>query len=315
MNVGLQSTTSSTPGFITSGPTIAMPITTINPTGSVASAAGFSLGGLVFGIADQTLSNIITNSASSSSYVSEIEAVESKWDNLYKEIGGDDPPSYNTICTGGGLKGLLKLAGCIASGLGMIKVGIKDIDTSDPGPALTEIEGIIANVAEMAQEEESEEDDDDDDDDQQSTRDEARASKTQHSSSAPRTQVSSSALSSSTISSSISSSVLSSGLIPCDSIVPQALPAVYSINNAAAEVVLDFVGEILFSEFDGEMSGFTTSTLSTTPSSTPPSKSDPTLTIPLTPSSSSPVYKCTMMYVSSPFLICKRQANPPKESP
>ena len=150
-----------------------MPNAAINPTGSVASAAGFLLGGLVSGIADETLSNIITNSASSSLCVSKIEAVESKGDNFYKEIGGDDLPSYNTICKGGGLTGLLKLAGCIASGLGMIKIGIEGTDLNDPGQALTEIEGIIASVAEMAQEEESEEADDDDDDDQQNTQDES----------------------------------------------------------------------------------------------------------------------------------------------
>ncbi|CAF9941410.1 hypothetical protein IMSHALPRED_002561 [Imshaugia aleurites] len=336
MNVGGPSTASSIAGFITSGPTIAMPITTINPTGSVASAAGFSLGGLVLGIADQTVSNFITNSASSSSYVSNIEAVESKWDDFYKEIGGDDLPSYNTVCKGGGFMGLLKLAGCIASGLGMIKVGIESIDTNNPGPALTEIEEIIADVAEMAQEEESEEADDDDDNDRQHSQDELRPSKTPDISSTLRTLVSSTAATSSSLPSTISSSVVSAALIPCDSIIPQALPAVYSIDPAAAEIVLDFVGDILVSVFDGEMSGFTTSTLSDTSSvatlgtavvspqgttkftpswtptviaeyssSTRPSQIDSALTTLLTPSSSLPVYQCTMMYVPYPFLISK----------
>ena len=250
-----------------------MPIPTIVPTGSVASAAGISLGGLVLGISQeaQTLSAIVTDSASRSSYVLKIQAIESKWDNYFGLIGGINPPSYDTICTGGGLKGLIKLAGCIRSGLDKVKVGIEGIDTNNPAPELAEIEGVIASVAAMVQEEEKEEkddEDDDDDDDEQSTQNESRASKTQESSSTPSKPVTSTTISSSAISSSVSSSVssrsMSSGIMtdpPCDTSVPQALPAGYSIDNGAAEVVLGFVGEILLSVLGGDVSGFTTSTL------------------------------------------------------
>ena len=295
-----------------------MPIPTAKPTGSGVNAADFSLESLIFDISKQTLSNVLSNSASSSSYLSKVEAVESKWDDFFKEIGGNNLPSYDAVCTGGGLTGLLKLAGCIASGLDLIKVGFEGIDTNDPGPALTEIEGVIANVAEMAQEEGREEDDDDDDNDQPSTQNGPRASKTQQSSSASRNLVSSTDLHSLTISSSISSSVssivVSSSVIPCDSIVPQALPAEYSIDSGAAEVVLDFVGEILLSVFGGEMSGFTTSTLADDSSSAvsgtavvnpqgntksssggSPSPTTSTFATLLMPLSSLPVYQCTMM--------------------
>ena len=301
-----------------------MPIPTVDRTGSGASTADFSLGSLIFDISNQSLSNVLSNSASSSSYLSKVEAVESKWDDFFNDIGGNNLPSYDAVCTGGGLTGLLKLAGCIASGLGLIKVGFEGIDTNDPGPALTEIEGVIANVAEMAQEEEREEDDDDDDDDDQpSTQNGPRASKTQQSSSASRNPVSSTDLHSSMISSSIPSSVsstaVSSSVIPCDSIVPQALPAEYSTDSGAAEVVLDFVGDILLSVFGGEMSGFTTSTLADNSSSAvsgtavvnsqgntksssggTPSPTASTFATLLMPLSSLPVYQCTLIYVPYP---------------
>lgn len=258
---------STIPGSITSGPAIAMPVTTINPTGAVASAAGVSLGALIFDISQeaQTLSSIVTNSASSSSYVLKIETVELKWNDYFKKIGGDNPPTYDTACTGGGLTGLLKLAGCIIGGLNKISTGIKGIDIDNPGPQLTEIEGVIDNVAEMIEEEEKEEEDDDD---EQSTQNESQASMTQQSSEIPSVSVSSTVISSAVISSSVSrsasSSALSSGILtdpPCDTVVPQAQPAGYSINNGASEVVLGFVGDILLSVLGGEISGFTTSTI------------------------------------------------------
>ncbi|KAF6229473.1 hypothetical protein HO173_011513 [Letharia columbiana] len=248
MTVASSSIASLMPASITSGPTISMPIITVEPTGSVASAAGISLGGLIVGISQeaQTLSNIVTNSASSSSYVLKIQAVESKWDNFFRQVGGDNPPSYDSACTGGGLTGLLELVGCISSGLDKIRLGIEGIDKTNPGPALTDIEEVIANVAEMAQEEEEEEEE------EERTQNESQAHKTQESTRTPSISVGSSTLSSSAIlssvSSSVSSSAVSSGIMtdpPCDTNIPQALPSGYSIDNGAAEVVLGFVGDIL----------------------------------------------------------------------
>lgn len=278
MSVGFSSTPSSIPGSITSAPALVMPIGAVLPAGTAASAADISLGGLILGLSQeaQTLSAIVTNSASSSSYILKIEAVESKWTSFFKQIGGgDNPPSYDTVCTGCGLTGLLKLAGCITSGLDKIKAGIEGIDIDSPEAALTEIEGVIANVAEMTQEEEKEEEeeeeeegeeDEDDDDDEQSTRNQSPASNTQQSSNTPVNSVSSTTLGSSTISSVsskvVSSSAVSSGVTtipPCDTNIPQALPAGYSIDNGASEVVLGFVGDILLSALGGGVSGFTTS--------------------------------------------------------
>ena len=272
------------PGSITSGPAIAMPVATINPTGSVASAAGISLGALIFGISQdaQSLSAIVTNPASSSSYVLKIEAVELKWNDYFRDIGGGSPPTYDTACTGGGLTGILKLVGCIKSALQKIKISIQGIDIDNPGPVLTEIEGVMKNVAEMTKEEEKEEEDDDDD--EQSTQNESQKSMTQHSSNVPSNSVSSTVASSAVISSSVSSSVpssassrlsssassrassstVSSDILtdpPCDTVMPQAQLAGSSINNGASEVVLGFVGDILLSVLGSEISGFTTSTL------------------------------------------------------
>ena len=102
------------------------------------------------------------------------------------------------------------------------------------------------------------------DDDDESTRNEPQASKTQQSSTTPSSSVTRTLLSSATISSSVSSGIMADP--PCDTSMPQALPAGYSNDNGADQVVLGFMGDTLLSVLGGEVSGFTTSTLAATAS-------------------------------------------------
>lgn len=234
------------PNTITTGPTLASPTVSLNPTGSVASSQGMLLVGAIFGITAEakTLSAIIKDDGPKQSFISKIKGTDDDTFNLLEdEHPPGPPPSYEEACLdGASIFDPVKLLGCLKSGFDDV------IDyLEDEPPDMTRIETIFDNIGKLAENLEKEEDDDDDETSTSET--DSQASQTQDSATKGSSASVSTTLSMTTTASSRMSSSILTGTTTMDPIdtSPIADPDTsnYSAPDIAGQAFMAFLGDVL----------------------------------------------------------------------
>ncbi|KAL9137351.1 MAG: hypothetical protein Q9175_001451 [Cornicularia normoerica] len=147
------------PNTITSGPSMAIPTVSWNPTGSAASSQGILLVGVIFRITDEakTLTDILKDGRPKESFISKIKGADDEVFELFKDVNPPGfPPSYDGSCLDGAsiLNNIFKVLGCLKSGLDKV-IELLGIEPPD----VPKIEIIFDNLGNLANNLKKEEDD------------------------------------------------------------------------------------------------------------------------------------------------------------